>query len=238
MLEHGYIQIYTGDGKACTENDECKAGGCVGVVSCDDANACTQDACDATGACSHVPACSVSGTIQGLGGIAVLVVSGAHSVQVTGDGPFTLSGFANGEPYFVQTAKVGASLPHCLVTGAVGAIAGGDVGGVAVKCGCGNGKVEADPVHAVDFVWHASTDQPTGNPLVCTLNGKTLLSVDAFFTCTLMRHPFAAPTLFNAGIHCAACESPKSTTVMLPPGSPYRQSLGVFTPTSRMHPLS
>lgn len=42
------------DGKACTTKDACKGGGCVGaVMSCDDSNSCTDDACDATKGCVH-----------------------------------------------------------------------------------------------------------------------------------------------------------------------------------------
>jgi hypothetical protein len=44
------------DGSACTSGDACAAGLCVGkpAVNCDDANVCTDDACDAkTGQCSH-----------------------------------------------------------------------------------------------------------------------------------------------------------------------------------------
>jgi hypothetical protein len=45
------------DGKACTAGDKCKSGSCSGVeLVCDDANDCTDDACDqGTGACVSTP---------------------------------------------------------------------------------------------------------------------------------------------------------------------------------------
>jgi MYXO-CTERM domain-containing protein len=44
------------DGKLCTTNDACKAGGCVGTpVSCEDGNPCMLDSCNSgTGACLHI----------------------------------------------------------------------------------------------------------------------------------------------------------------------------------------
>lgn len=45
------------DQSVCTTNDVCTVGKCVGqAVSCDDKNACTVDACDATAGCRYVPA--------------------------------------------------------------------------------------------------------------------------------------------------------------------------------------
>ncbi len=46
------------DGDACTTGDKCSGtdGSCIGTAkSCDDAVACTVDACDPTGACTHTP---------------------------------------------------------------------------------------------------------------------------------------------------------------------------------------
>jgi len=44
------------DGNACTENDYCDAGTCVGMpVNCDDGNDCTDDLCDPITGCYHVP---------------------------------------------------------------------------------------------------------------------------------------------------------------------------------------
>ncbi len=44
------------DGSACTTGDACSAGVCVGSpVDCDDANACTDDACDPATGCSNTP---------------------------------------------------------------------------------------------------------------------------------------------------------------------------------------
>ncbi|MEY3014245.1 MAG: hypothetical protein RIT45_2980 [Pseudomonadota bacterium] len=44
------------DGSACTVGDGCLDGSCVAgvAISCDDANACTQDACDLAAGCTHV----------------------------------------------------------------------------------------------------------------------------------------------------------------------------------------
>ncbi len=44
------------DGNACTNQDHCDAGQCVGTASlCDDANGCTTDSCDNSGNCVHLP---------------------------------------------------------------------------------------------------------------------------------------------------------------------------------------
>ena len=44
------------DGSACTQNDNCQAGVCVGTATgCDDANACTSDACDSVTGCTNTP---------------------------------------------------------------------------------------------------------------------------------------------------------------------------------------
>ncbi len=48
------------DGSACTQNDACAAGHCVGTLtSCDDHDACTSDSCVAATGCAHapIPAC-------------------------------------------------------------------------------------------------------------------------------------------------------------------------------------
>lgn len=42
------------DGKACTVQDACLKGACVGKFSCDDKNACTADVCGVDGSCSSV----------------------------------------------------------------------------------------------------------------------------------------------------------------------------------------
>jgi len=43
------------DGNACTINDVCNGGACVGAtLSCDDGNACTDDTCDRVSGCVHV----------------------------------------------------------------------------------------------------------------------------------------------------------------------------------------
>jgi len=46
------------DGSACTVNDKCSSGACKAgaPLSCDDANACTFDACDPATGCQHTPA--------------------------------------------------------------------------------------------------------------------------------------------------------------------------------------
>jgi len=45
------------DGSACTRNDRCQAGQCVGTdpVTCDDGNACTDDTCDPATGCRFTP---------------------------------------------------------------------------------------------------------------------------------------------------------------------------------------
>ncbi len=44
------------DGSACTQEDTCKFGACLGIpVACDDNNPCTKDSCDPLTACIHVP---------------------------------------------------------------------------------------------------------------------------------------------------------------------------------------
>jgi len=46
------------DGIACTENDHCDTGSCVGqAINCDDGNPCTADSCD-NGECTHQEICS------------------------------------------------------------------------------------------------------------------------------------------------------------------------------------
>jgi hypothetical protein len=52
------------DGDACTEDDTCSNGICVGVrEECDDGNACTSDSCDpATGRCQNPPKCPLGQT--------------------------------------------------------------------------------------------------------------------------------------------------------------------------------
>ena len=45
-----------GDGNACTANDQCAAGQCVGSpVDCDDSNPCTDDSCDPDSGCYYDP---------------------------------------------------------------------------------------------------------------------------------------------------------------------------------------
>ncbi len=55
--EHKATTSACDDGNACTEGDKCAAGACSpGVVrNCQDALACTVDACDPTSGCSHSP---------------------------------------------------------------------------------------------------------------------------------------------------------------------------------------
>jgi|GEM_PF-1878721 len=43
------------DGRACTTNDRCLGGECVGTTSCDDMNLCTLDVCDQEEGCVFVP---------------------------------------------------------------------------------------------------------------------------------------------------------------------------------------
>jgi hypothetical protein len=44
------------DGSACTMDDACKAGVCVGqAIACDDKNSCTDEACDPGSGCKHTP---------------------------------------------------------------------------------------------------------------------------------------------------------------------------------------
>src|SRR5262249_54585099 len=45
------------DGDACTTNDRCSEGGCLGgpPPNCDDANPCTDDSCISSSGCAHAP---------------------------------------------------------------------------------------------------------------------------------------------------------------------------------------
>lgn len=43
------------DGQACTPDDHCQDGECVGTVSCDDGNPCTMDSCGNNGVCENEP---------------------------------------------------------------------------------------------------------------------------------------------------------------------------------------
>lgn len=44
------------DDDACTQNESCTSGNCVGeAVNCDDGNACTADSCDSAAGCQHAP---------------------------------------------------------------------------------------------------------------------------------------------------------------------------------------
>ena len=43
------------DHNACTTQDQCMAGKCVGTGDCDDGNACTDDSCDPATGCVHTP---------------------------------------------------------------------------------------------------------------------------------------------------------------------------------------
>ncbi len=54
---HEPAAIPCDDGNACTTNDFCVSGNCVGinVLVCDDANPCTDDSCDSLAGCQHLP---------------------------------------------------------------------------------------------------------------------------------------------------------------------------------------
>lgn len=54
--KHDPVQNTCSDGQACTKDDTCKDGVCVGVRDdCDDLNPCTLDSCDAQLGCQHAP---------------------------------------------------------------------------------------------------------------------------------------------------------------------------------------
>jgi hypothetical protein len=55
--QHSPLDGACSDGNACTTGDTCQGGSCVGgaLVTCDDANPCTDDACDPTSGCTHAP---------------------------------------------------------------------------------------------------------------------------------------------------------------------------------------
>jgi hypothetical protein len=58
------------DSNACTTNDVCTSGACVGgpALSCDDNNSCTTDTCDPASGCVHtpIPGCGITGSDVGI----------------------------------------------------------------------------------------------------------------------------------------------------------------------------
>ena len=53
---HTFNTAPCSDGSSCTQNDVCASGVCGGaVLSCDDSNPCTTDACDPAAGCAHGP---------------------------------------------------------------------------------------------------------------------------------------------------------------------------------------
>jgi hypothetical protein len=79
------------DGNACTSNDACSGGQCVGgaATNCDDKNPCTADSCDASSGCAHsnVPdgtqcasSAGAAGTCES-GGCCLPAVAGVQGVQ-------------------------------------------------------------------------------------------------------------------------------------------------------------
>ena len=100
------------DGRACTTGDVCISGIagilCAGITSCDDANPCTADACDAGGACTHTPtpgvlcndgnACTTLDVCSGTGtcgGTALVCVEDANPCTTATCVPATGCGFVN-----------------------------------------------------------------------------------------------------------------------------------------------
>jgi slime mold repeat-containing protein len=79
------------DDNACTQTDTCQSGSCLGTnpLSCDDANLCTTDTCDAVTGCGHASITGGGTSTCGVGACQVTVqncVSGVEQTCTAGTG--------------------------------------------------------------------------------------------------------------------------------------------------------
>ncbi len=154
------------DGNACTANDSCQTGTCIGAaINCDDANLCTIDSCKATSGCIHqfqiAPCEDGDGCTLKDQCVSGVCTAGAPVVCTTTD----------------PCQQAGSCEP---ATGAcsVGALPNGTSCGANQVCMVGVCSV-ADALPAGALAWFNTADCPVGWDAESLANGRTIVPADS-----------------------------------------------------------
>ncbi len=159
------------DGNACTTNDTCSAGACVGGAppDCNDSNACTNDSCNAASGCEHVnnnnpcddgSACTTSDICNGgscVGGAAPNCDDGNGC---TDDSCNSLTGCGH-----VNNTAACDDGNACTTSDTCSA--GGCVGGTALNCNDNNGCTD-DGCNPASGCTHVNNNDPCSDGNACT----------------------------------------------------------------------